>query len=236
MMKYKAVVFDVSDTLVEYTPNYAKIYGDRLRYLGFDISEEKAKEISKIINRTIGEQNLRERNGEPHLDEAELNELLDKAALLCVTDESNCSEQYLSRLSKLQLPKQEMKVISDVFNVLDLLKDKYRLAIVSNHYSWLMERLESLNLATYFEPIVISESVGVSKPDIRIMQILLNELELEAESCLYVGDQPMDVLCSKESGMDCAWIADKNDILPKTIPYKEDYRINRLSDLLQILL
>jgi len=25
-MKYKAVIFDVSDTLIEYQPNYAKIY------------------------------------------------------------------------------------------------------------------------------------------------------------------------------------------------------------------
>ncbi|MGF7142985.1 FMN phosphatase YigB (HAD superfamily) [Anaerotaenia torta] len=31
MLKYKAIVFDVSDTLVEYSPNYAQIFGDRLR-------------------------------------------------------------------------------------------------------------------------------------------------------------------------------------------------------------
>lgn len=133
------------------------------------------------------------------------------------------------------MPKQEMKVISDVFNVLDVIKSNYRLAIISNHYTWLMEYLNESNLSSYFESIIISENVGVSKPDIRIMHILLNELELEAKNCLYVGDQPMDVLCSKEIGMDCAWIADKEEILPEVVPYKEDYRISKLTDLLNIL-
>jgi len=45
VMKFKAIVFDVSDTLVEYRPNYAQIFGERLRYLGFEVSEEKTKEI-----------------------------------------------------------------------------------------------------------------------------------------------------------------------------------------------
>jgi HAD superfamily hydrolase (TIGR01549 family) len=235
MLKYKAIVFDVSDTLIEYSPNYAKIFGDRLRSLSFEVSEEKAQEISKMINWTIGEQNRRECHGAPHLLEFELNKLLDSAALRCITDESNNSQEYLSKLNKILMPKQEINVISDAFSVLNIIKSKYRLAIVSNHYTWLMDYLDKINLVSYFEAIVISENVGVSKPDIRIMQIVLNELELEAKDCLYVGDQPMDVLCSKEIGMDCAWIADNEYVLPETIPFKEDYRISRLTDLLNIL-
>ncbi len=233
MLKYKAIVFDVSDTLIEYSPNYAQIFGDRLRYLGFEVSEEKAREISKVVNWSIGEQNHRERYGASHLPESELNELLDRAALSCVTDES--SQEYLPKLNEMQIPKQEMNVISDVFDVLNIIKSNYRLAIVSNHYTWLLEYLMECGLSSYFESIIISETVGVSKPDVRIMQILLNELGLEAEDCLYVGDQPMDVLCSKEIGMDCVWIADKKEILPEAIPYKEDYRISGLTDLLNIL-
>jgi len=55
-MKYESIIFDVSDTLVEYSPNYAQIYGARLRSLGFEVSEEKAKEVSKAVNLAIGEQ------------------------------------------------------------------------------------------------------------------------------------------------------------------------------------
>lgn len=234
-MKYKAIIFDFSDTLVEYSPNYGKIYGDRLSSLGFDISEKKAEEISKAVNWAICEQNQKEQHGEPHISETAYKTLLDKAALLCVTGENNCIEKYLLELSKIPIPKQEMSIIPGVLEVLTVLKNKYRLAIVSNHYAWLMEYLHKSGLSSYFETMIISDIVGVAKPNIRIMEIALEELNLKAENCLYVGDQPFDVLCSKQSGMDCAWIVTDGGELPKSIPYKEDYKIGKLSDLLGIL-
>ena len=232
---YNAIIFDVSDTLIEYTPNYAKIYGDRLRELGYIICDDKAKEISRIINWTICEQTRKEQCGEPYISKEELNVLLDKAALNCVMDVDMCKEEYLKQLSNLPIPTQQMTIIPGVTMVLDNLKHKYRLAIVSNHYSWLMDYLSEVGLSTYFEVIVISDIVGVSKPDIQIMQIALSELGLEANGCLYVGDQPYDVLCSKQIGMDCAWINTDQVDLPVEIPYKEDYRISNIKDLLDIL-
>lgn len=234
-MKYKAIIFDVSDTLVEYSPNYAQIFGDRLRGLGYVVSDEKAREISRVVNWTIGEQIRKEQCGEPHISNEGLNALLDKSALSCVANNSICNKKHLLELGKTPMPKQKMTVISDVINVLDVLKNKYSLAIVSNHYPWLMDYLKTSGLAPYFEPIIISDIVGVAKPDIRIMQIALDELVLEAKECLYVGDQPFDVLCSKQIGMDCAWITTDECTLPNSIPYKEDYRIAKLSDLLTIL-
>ena len=234
-MKYKAILFDVSDTLIEYSPNYAKIYGDRLRSLGFEISGDKAREVSKAINWAIGEQTRREQLGEPRIPAEAYNRLLDEAALLCMVDENTCRKDYLANLSPIPIPKQEMMIISDAVNVLTALKSKYRLAIVSNHYSWLMDYLGECGLAPFFESIIISDIVGVAKPNVRIMEIVLEKLGLKAEDCLYVGDHPFDVLCSKQAGMDCAWIvADKGD-LPASIPFKEDYRIKTLSDLLSIL-
>jgi HAD superfamily hydrolase (TIGR01549 family) len=128
-----------------------------------------------------------------------------------------------------------MYIIPGVMDVLNVLKSKYRLAIVSNHYTWMMDYLRKQGLAPYFESIVISDIVGVAKPNIRIMQIALEELGLKPERCLYVGDQSTDVLCSKKTGMDCAWINPDDAELPDLIQYKEDYRIKKLSDLLSIL-
>jgi putative hydrolase of the HAD superfamily len=128
-----------------------------------------------------------------------------------------------------------MTIIPGVIDVLTVLKNKYRLAIVSNHHTWLMDYLRENELITYFETIVISDVVGVAKPNVRIMQIALDELDIKAENCLYVGDHPLDVQCSKQAGMDCTWIAAEERILPKSISYKEDYRIDKLSDLLSLL-
>lgn len=224
-MKYKAIIFDVSDTLIEYSPNYSQIYGDRLRFLGFEISHEKAKEISKAVNWAIGEQTRKEQYGQPHITDEAYDVMLDKAALQCVLTDKFFNEKYLIDLSKVPIPKQEMKIIPGVIDTLRVLKAEFRLAIVSNHYSWLMNYLHEIGLSQYFETIIISDIVGAAKPNIRIMQIALEELNLKAESCLYVGDQPFDVLCSKQAGMDCAWIASDENELPKSIPYKEDYKL-----------
>lgn len=234
-MKYEAIIFDVSDTLIEYRPNYEQIYGGRLRSLNFEVSEEKAKEISRAVNWAIGEQIRKEQYGEPHISDEELNVLLDDAALTCVINENISRKKYRNDLSKIPIPEQEMSIIPGVINVLTVLKNKYRLAIVSNHHSWLMDYLRKSGLTPYFESIVISEVVGVAKPNIRIMQIALEKLDLKAENCLYVGDQPLDVQCSKQAGLDCAWIVSDESKLPESITYKEDYRINKLSDLLGIL-
>jgi haloacid dehalogenase superfamily, subfamily IA, variant 1 with third motif having Dx(3-4)D or Dx(3-4)E len=233
-MKYKAIIFDISDTIVEYKPNYAQIYGDRLQSLGFDVPEKMREDISKTINWTIYEQMQKQQLGAAHLMDKELNMLLDRAALSYVISDDGLYDNYILELSKLPIPKQELLVIDDVFPVLNVLKNKYHLGIISNHHPWMMEFLNNSGLAPYFSTIIISEIVGISKPDIRIMQLALDDLLLKPDQCLYVGDQPLDVLCSKQIGMDCAWIT-KEKLMPESIPYKEDYTISRLYELLNIL-
>ncbi len=67
------------------------------------------------------------------------------------------------------------------------------------------------------------------------MKIALQELGVRANAGSYVGDHPLDVLCAKSAGMDCAWLfRDWND-LPEMIPYQADYRINRITELLRIV-
>jgi HAD superfamily hydrolase (TIGR01549 family) len=234
-LRYEAILFDVSDTLIEYSPNYAQIFGDRLCSLGFIISDEKAKEVSRAVNMTICVQSQKEQEGEPHISDEDLTKLLDTSALSCIISNNIEISNLLKKLENMKLPKQEMNVVQGAFEVLDILKEKYRLAIISNHYTWLIDCLNSIGLSQYFESIIISEIVGVAKPNIKIMEIALKELSLDAKKCLYVGDQPFDVLCSKQAGMDCAWITPGDISLPSSIIYKEDFKITKITDLLQIL-
>lgn len=83
-MKYQAIIFDVSDILVEYHPNFAKMYGDKIRSLGIEVTEEIAKEINIAINWAIGEQLIKEQNGAPCATADESSMLKNRAALSCV--------------------------------------------------------------------------------------------------------------------------------------------------------
>lgn len=232
---YKAVIFDVSDTLVEYHPNWAKIYGDKIRSLGIEVTDKIAREINKAVNHAIGEQILKEQNGASRATLEESSMIKNRAALSCVDFPGELEATYLQTMSCMPKIRQEMHVISGVFETLDNLKEKYNLAIVSNHHVWLADRLRELGLYEYFKSVVISEAVGIEKPDVRIMEIALKELDLPPECCLYVGDHPLDVLCSKKAGMDCAWIIGDWDEAYGPGLYKADYRIKNITDLIDIL-
>lgn len=234
-MKYKAIIFDVGDTLLEHYPNQETIYSDRLKKLGFDIDSDIVKKVKNAISNASNEQISKEQNGEPRMSDENFYILMDRAALSCIESEKDENE-CLKRLSQIPIPEIELRIIPNTIETLEILKKKYRLGIVSNHKVWLPEYLKKVGLADFFETIVVSEIVGIEKPDVRIMRLAAENLSLDTESCLYVGDHPFDVLCAKGAGMDCAWLTEKDSVLPETIPYTEDYRIKGLYDLIEILM
>ena len=63
-----------------------------------------------------------------------------------------------------------------------------RIAVVSNFDSRLITILEGLGVASSFEDIFVSSSVGYAKPDRRIFDFVLKAWQLTPEHVLHVGD------------------------------------------------
>jgi len=233
-LKYKAIIFDVGDTLLEHYPNQAQIYIERMQAIDLTINTSIANDITVSIEKAAHEQIIKEQNGSPRMSDRDFELMLDRAALKCIIKEQDLSK-YIEKLNFIPVPEQKLRIIPGTLETLALLKQHgFRLAIVSNHRTWLPDHLTKIGLAKFFETIVVSDIVGFEKPDIRIMQIVLERLSLNGSECLYVGDHPFDVLCSKKAGIDCAWLTAQNNILPDSVPYKEDFRLNKLTDLLTI--
>lgn len=73
--------------------------------------------------------------------------------------------------------------------VLQRLSETYRLGMITNGYSDSQRgRLRAAGLIDLFDPLLISEEVGLAKPDVRIFELALSELSLPPEAALYVGD------------------------------------------------
>jgi len=234
-MKYQAIIFDVGDTLLENCPSEKQIFVDRIKCLNFEVDDQLAVAIANAIMEVANEQIQKEQKGVSRMSDEDFVAMQDKAALSCVKTNKDETEM-LKILSRIPLPKQELKIIPGTMEVLQTLRDRgFRLGIVSNHRAWLLDFLEEIGLSAFFETIIISDIVGVEKPDVRIMQIALDRLLLDASSCLYVGDHPLDVLCSKNAGIDCVWLTSVCSILPNSVPCKEDYRIEKLQDLIEIV-
>jgi len=69
------------------------------------------------------------------------------------------------------------------------------------------QKLDILGLRPYFRTVVVSEAVGVEKPDAAIFQHALDGLGLRADHAWFVGDHPEnDILGASRVGLRTVWL------------------------------
>ncbi len=85
-----------------------------------------------------------------------------------------------------------------------------KLGIISNGRSqFQLDNIKALGIEGYFDSILISEKVGLRKPDPLIFQKGLEELAVTASHSIFVGDHPEnDVNASRRIGMIGIWKRD----------------------------
>ncbi|EGL84246.1 HAD-superfamily hydrolase, subfamily IA, variant 1 [Caldalkalibacillus thermarum TA2.A1] len=127
-------------------------------------------------------------------------------------------------------------VYDETFEVLDELKENYRLLLLTNGSPDLQrEKLSTLpDLTPYFEHIVISGDFGKGKPDPSIFEHALNLMALVPDEAIMVGDNLMtDILGSSRAGMKNVWInRNGKPHHPEVIP---DFEIKSLTELPPLL-
>ncbi|MDP6502742.1 MAG: HAD family hydrolase [Planctomycetota bacterium] len=70
------------------------------------------------------------------------------------------------------------------------------------------KKIDTLGIASLFKKIVISEEVGIDKPDPRIFIEALDGLGVEPECAWFVGDHPeKDIMGAQRLGMRAFWMA-----------------------------
>ena len=111
-------------------------------------------------------------------------------------DYSMFSENYLAIYSK------QTFAISNAVEVLDYLKPKYSLGILSNGFPRVQEsKLSRLELHSYFEYKVYSEDVGVAKPYPGIFSEAANISNSKPTETIYIGDSyENDIVGAKNFG------------------------------------
>ncbi len=99
--------------------------------------------------------------------------------------------------------------------VLEQLKaEGYRLGIISN-WSWhLPELCEQLNLAHYFDTIIVSARVGCPKPQTRIFETALSQIGAKPAEALHIGDTfTADIEGAWNAGIAALWLDRRNEQL-----------------------
>ena len=142
---------------------------------------------------------------------------------------ADLTEAHARALSEAAVP------VDRARDVLLRVRDRGReLALISNFdhapaADWI---LEATDLADLIEKRVISEAVGIRKPDARIFHDALDHFGLAPADCLHVGDQARaDAWGAGRLGLRTVWISRHTD------PYPEDEHpptltVTRLADVL----
>lgn len=89
----------------------------------------------------------------------------------------------------------------------DLKAGGYKLGVISNWDKSAKSLLDEHGLTGYFDTIIISSEVGVSKPEPEIFEIAFEQSGSTPEKGFYVGDNYYDdAVGSRSVGMDCCII------------------------------
>ena len=127
---------------------------------------------------------------------------------------------------------------NDLISLLtNLRKNGFKLGIISN--GTLVEQIEvlaRLGIVSYFDDIIISEEVGVEKPDPQIFKIASNRLGIEPKNFLFVGDDwEADVIGSLSAGLQVVLSVQyrKNNL--NKIQNSELTMISNIENVLQLL-
>lgn len=121
----------------------------------------------------------------------------------------------------------------ELYEVLDVLKDRYRLGIITNGFSTVQrDKINAVGIAGYFEDIIVSGDLDYEKPDARIFALSCQNLGVSPEEAIYIGDYyPNDIAGAMGAGIMPIWICDDTKEHPE---YKGIY-VNRLRDILRHL-
>jgi len=145
-------------------------------------------------------------------------------------------DNNLSRLisdAYLEIMPQKSNTIRYAFEVLDYLKPKYRLFILTNGFREIQSaKLRNSKIVHYFNRIITSEDTHWQKPDRRIFEYALKSANAKKSESLMVGDDlTVDILGAKNFGMDQVFFN------RKMISHhmKITYEINELKELMMIL-
>ncbi|NIY48154.1 pyrimidine 5'-nucleotidase [Cedecea colo] len=121
-------------------------------------------------------------------------------------------------------------------SLLDALKGKVKLGIITNGFTALQQiRLERTGLRDFFDLLVISEQVGIAKPDRRIFDYAVEQMgNPPRDRVMMVGDTAeSDILGGMNAGLATCWLNAHGRSLPEGI--HPTWQVTSLSELEQLL-
>ena len=129
-----------------------------------------------------------------------------------------------------QLSPKKTNLFDGAEKVLSYLQKKYHLHIISNGFKeTTLTKMELSALNPYFKNVIISEDVGVNKPDKAIFEFALNKAGAQVHESIMIGDSlEADIRGAQNFGMKAIFFNPQKTKKPVDV----NWEINHLEELL----
>ncbi|MEZ4769792.1 MAG: YjjG family noncanonical pyrimidine nucleotidase [Caldilineales bacterium] len=227
MPPYTWLIFDADGTLFDYDRAEAAAFRRTFDQNGHPFAPEYAD-----VYREVNGQIWREfEQGEITADDLRIERFARLFKRLDLdTDPAAFSRDYLLNLGR------QAGLIDGAAEVVAALHDYYRMIVLTNGLRDVQRsRLAGCGLQHFFTDIVISDEVGVAKPDPAIFDIAFERMGNPPRGqVLMIGDGlSSDIRGAANYGIDACWFNPAGGRRPSGLPIR--YEIDRLASLLPLL-
>lgn len=227
MAHYRWLLFDADGTLFDYDAAERTALERSFREIDQPFGPEMLT-VYRRVNAHLWQQFEAGRVTADRLKTQRFEQLFEE--LRMPGDAAAFSARYLINLSRVT------DLIDDAEAVLASLAERCRIGIITNGLTTVQRpRFSASALAPYFEVIVISDEIGVAKPDPRIFDAAFELMEHPArDAVLIIGDSlTSDMRGGEQYGIDTCWFNPARR--PNTSDVAPTYEIAHLQELFTIL-
>lgn len=231
MQHYKNLFIDLDDTLYDFTAASREAFMETYTLLGYDRFFESFDHYFSIY--------------EPH--NLELWRIYGEGK---ITKEELNRQRYSYPLESVGIHDQEL---ADTFchealgriptkgplmpgakELLEYLRPKYRMFILSNGFKELQSRkMQKAGINGYFDALILSEDIGVNKPNPQLYEYALQKAGAEIKESLMIGDMfDTDIIGAANFGMDQLYYNPKGK---SGQPFVPTYEVRHLAEIKEIL-
>ena len=223
-MQYKWILFDADDTLF----HFDAYQGLRRMFAGFgvDFGEQDFAHY-QTLNQPLW---VAYQDGDITAEQLQHRRFAGWAERLAVSPRE-LNSAFLTAMADICAP------LPGARELIDALTGQAQLGIITNGFTELQQvRLERTGFRDAFSPLVISEQVGLAKPDPGIFEHALELMgQPPREQVLMVGDNPhSDILGGLNAGLHTCWLNPAGKPVPEGI--SPHYQVSSLHELHRLLL
>ncbi|WP_105618687.1 YjjG family noncanonical pyrimidine nucleotidase [Vallitalea okinawensis] len=228
-MKYEIIIFDADETLFDFKKSEKDALKNTMLEFNLEYDENHHLKIYKDINTAIWKELEEGLITQKKLKIERFKRFSNK--LDAGFDEHLFAQSYMKHLSNASF------LYDDSIAIVESLYKNYRLTIITNGLKDVQNnRIRKSIIAQYFEDIVISEEIEISKPDPKIFEHALNNINhMNKKKVLMVGDSlTSDIQGGINFGIDTCWFnPNKTDNKTDIQPTYEISNLMELKDVLQ---